>query len=287
LGRTSHLNFRGRRSLSQFERQLECKPVTDWSPRLREAWRLLTSELALPHAKALSVIRESVSAGHRCVREQNKLLSEIERARTRAKLQKIFDRVFKGIKRAPADLRRRLDQQLIPLIQVSTIDLEVIESIFEGATTVFEEFTDSEATSSALRALRELRAEPFSRLGMPQRRQAEKAIANLASTSNVDNQVTALQIFGALAEALQNKENSGSSTQARGLVTSYVRELAVIWRRAGLKPTRVYNEFDHEYVSHFHWFADDVLAAMTGSAENRPSEPGLVYDDDVRTTLGR
>ena len=213
MGRRAHLNFRGRRPLPQFERQLECKPVTDWPPRLREAWRTLTSELALPHAKALSVILESVSAGHRCVRAQNKLLSEIERARKRAKLQKICQRVCKGMKRAPADLRRRLDRQITPLIQVSTIDLEVIESIFKRATTAFEEFTDTEATATALRALRELRTEPFSVLGMTLRRKAEKAITNLAAASNAENQVSAVQIFSALAEALKDNENSKSSTK--------------------------------------------------------------------------
>jgi hypothetical protein len=124
-------------------------------------------------------------------------------------------------------------------------------------------------------------------LGMTLRRKAEKAIANLAAASNAENQVSAVQIFGALAEALKDNENSESSTQNRRLITSYVAELVEIWRRAGLKATRVYQELDREYVSKFHWFADDVLAAMTGSSEERLSRSELVYDDDVRTALCR
>jgi hypothetical protein len=285
MGRTARVNFRGRRSVSQLTAELERKPITEWPPRLRNAWHTLTRELELAPAIALAIMQKAISAGQQCVKAQNKLLSKLEQDRARLKLQNALRRVCNGIKRAPAALRRRIDQRLIAIIQVSTIDLEVIESIFETAAREFES-QDSEITAAAARALRGARTTPFSMLDIAARRSAEQALAHLAAKYPADP-ASAITIFCTLAQALQANESSGPSAQVRKLVTSYVAQLAEIWRGAGLRPGRAYHEASPGYSSKFHWFADDILSAASGSSGGRSSRPERVYDDDLRPAFRR
>jgi hypothetical protein len=85
MGRTAQANFRGRRSLSQLTAELERKPITEWPPRLRNAWHTLTRELELAPAIALAIMQKAISAGQQCVKAQNKLLSKLEQDRARIK----------------------------------------------------------------------------------------------------------------------------------------------------------------------------------------------------------
>jgi hypothetical protein len=93
LGRSAHFNFRGRRSLSQFQRQLVSTPDSDWPPRLNETFKVLTIRLSLPREKALLLIIRSFEPALRCVKAQNQLLNRIERTNAREKLQRICLRV--------------------------------------------------------------------------------------------------------------------------------------------------------------------------------------------------
>lgn len=290
MGRKARVDLRARRSLSQFLLLLRSKPVCDWPPPLSEAWKILNSELELPPGKALSIVLNSAAAAHQCVKAQNLQLTDLARAQARAKIQKACKRISNGISRAPAALRRRLDQAMLPLIQVSAVDLEVIKSIFEVSTTIFEEFADSNSSSTALRALRELRAAPFSTLGMAVRREVEKAIVGLvAASSNAKIEPSAATVFATMADALGSDKTEKLSAQSSRAITSYVADLAEIWRRAGQKPSRVII-FSMEFRSKFHRFADLVLTAMADPrADSRQelvsSRQELVSDDDVKAAL--
>jgi hypothetical protein len=283
MGRTARIDFRGRRSLPQFQRRLECSSPGDWPLQLRMAWEVLTKERSLPAEKALSVILESVAAAHRCVRAQNQLLRRNETATNCSKFQKLSKRISNGIRRSPAGLRQQLDEQLGLLIQIPIIDLEVIEAIFERTAAAFEELPNNENAATALRALRESRTTPFSQLAIEDRNHAEKALAELKGRLTAD--ALAVDIFHTLAQTPKEYESPKSPTQTRRLIISYVAEIAELWRRAGLRPARAYSTFKSSYASKFHWFADDVLAVMVGSSERSAPGPELVHHHDLRAAL--
>src|SRR5262249_41129729 len=121
-----------RRRLNPFVLDLKSKPTEKWPPHLRRAWNILRSEteLALSEEAALSLIIKSVSAAHKCGQAINQRSADIAEFQTRTKLRDTLRRIAKCSKRAPARLRRQLDGQVVPLIRGSTINLEVIDTIF-------------------------------------------------------------------------------------------------------------------------------------------------------------
>ena len=125
--RKAHANFLARRSLPRFLLRLKSQPACDWPPHLFGAWQLLNAELKLPDATARFIVLESVSAARDCLRAQELQLHDIVEARSCATIKDACSSISRCISRAPAVLRRRLDRAVLPLIQESIIDLEVIE----------------------------------------------------------------------------------------------------------------------------------------------------------------
>jgi hypothetical protein len=297
--RLAHVNFLGRKSLCQFQLQLTSAPVAAWPEPLANAWQVLTDELRLAPTRALGVILDSASAAHACIRAQNDQLKDLEAIETRRRIRKVCNRVAKGISRPPAELRRRLDRAILPLIQEKVIDLEVIETIFDVAAKSFDEFADRESTGSTARALRNLRAAPFFALSMALRCKTEKAIADLALASNVTRQMSAADVFTTIATVLADDIVKGVRTQNSKSIICYVAELAEIWRRAGLRPRRAFGYLNPNYKSQFHAFADLVLKVMSvPRAKHLPkqslarlrseqfhSEQELVSDHHLRMAL--
>jgi hypothetical protein len=286
LGRAAHFNFRGRRSLSQFKRQLRLTPDSDWPPRLRKTWKLLTAELSLPREKALWVLIQSLEPALRCVKAQNQLLNRHEKTSARERLRRVCLRVRNGIKRGPAALRRRLDQELGELIQEPIIDLETIEVIFEKAAAAFEEWSDDKTTAAASKAIRGWRTTLIAALSAEARAAAEKALGEVAAKATAGDPV-AIEIFGTLGQTLKHNKNANQSKQIQGIITTYVVDIAELWRQAGLRPARAYSESDPRYFSRFHWFADDVLATVEDSSAERGEGPSRVYHHDLRAALQR
>jgi hypothetical protein len=257
----------------------------------------LNGELNLCPAKALDVVLDSVSAAHRYVRLQNQQLNDFERARARTIIQRACRRLSKCIKRAPAALRHRLDQAILPLIQERVIDLEIIETIFEAATKVLEEFPSSEPSSTSATALCQLRTHPFSMLGKAARSQVEKALAEHVTASPAKrsaalNTVTAspakhsADVFATIAAVLHARETKPSTNTSK-MIAGYVADLAEIWRQAGLKPSRAVGFLNPKYRTMFHRFAELILAAMAGPRTERLASGELIGDDDVRAALRR
>jgi len=299
--RKARVNFLGRTSLGQVQLLLASTPVTAWPKPLSDAWQLLNGALGLAPMQARHLILQSVSAAHACVRAQNQQLKDLEAIETHRRIRKACNRVAKGMSRAPAELRRRLDQAILPLIQEKVVDLETIEMIFDAATKTFDEFADSESTSTAVRALRELEAAPFFALSMALRRKTEKAIADLALAANVTRQTSAAEVFATIASALDDDIIKGVPTQNSVSITRYVAALTAIWRRAGLSPRRAFGYLNADYKGRFHVFADLVLKVFARpQAEHVPkrllahaqpeqfhTEQELVSDYHLRTALGR
>jgi hypothetical protein len=297
--RLAHVNFLARRSLRQFQLQLASTPVAAWPKPLADAWLILTGKPGLAPTKALGVIFDSASAAHACIRAQNEQLKDLEEIETRRRIRKTCNRVANGISRGPAELRRRLDRAILKLIHEEEIDLEVIEAIFDATTKTFDEFADRESTSSAARALRELRAAHFFALSMALRCKTEKAIADLVAASSVNSQTLTADVFTTIARVLHGDIVKGASAQNSKSITSFVAELVAIWRRAGLSPRRAFGYLNPNYKSQFHVFADLVLKAMANPrAEHLPKQPlvhprpeqfhseqELVSDHHLRTAL--
>ena len=108
------------------------------------ARRLLCNELGLTEEEMLTIVTGSVTAAHDCARAINRRSVDIIEFKARDKLGVAFARIAKCAKRAPAKLRRRLNERLIPLIREAPIDLEVIEAIFDAAVAAFWEFPKEE-----------------------------------------------------------------------------------------------------------------------------------------------
>jgi hypothetical protein len=269
---------------------LKSRPTVEWPPHLRLAWNVLhsESELSLSKEVALSLMIESALAAHKCGQAINHRSAEIAEFQTRAKLHDTLRRIAKCAKRAPATLRRRLDEQVGALIRESVIDLEVIDAIFDAAVAAFEEFPNAEASRTALREMCDrtpdrdrvvvIKSE-YEAVGVAYQRKAEEAIAVLASSSS--HKASASDVFNALASVLCSDQASHPSTQTYDSIVEYVAEIAAFWRHAGLRPSRAVRPDDPTYRSKFHRFVDLVLTAMTDPWARRH----IVNLDDTRRQI--
>jgi hypothetical protein len=150
-------------------------------------------------------------------------------------------------------------------IDANVIDLESVERLIERSTRVFEKFRREEPARTALGVLvhddgagltREILKARFSALPSSQLQTLETAISNyLTSTSNL----VAADLFGAMARA--TRIAAKASSEIHGVIVAYVRDLADLWRTAGLRPSRCFKVFDPRHRSPFHIFADLLLTA--------------------------
>jgi hypothetical protein len=97
----------------------------------------------------------------------------------------------------------------------------------------------------------------FSALGFENRTQCEAAVRTVLDRPDVN----LWHIFAALAEALNSRHSPPPSPQIAPLIINYVREVAEIWSRAGLKASRAANVENSAYRSKFHRFCELVLTA--------------------------
>ena len=278
-----------RRRLNTFVLDLKSKPTDEWPPHLRLAWNILNSgsELALSEQAVLSLIIKSVSAAHKCAQAINEKSADIAEFQTRIKLHDTLRRIAKCTKRAPAGLRRRLDEQVAPLRRESAIDLEVIDAIFDIAVAAFREFPKAEPSRTALREMCGMPPDhdrvvviksEYAAVGEAYQRKAEDAIATLAKSAS--HKASAADVFNALASALRFDRTAHPNAQIPPLIVEYVAELATFWRQAGLRPTRATRVGDPTYRSKFHRFVDLVLTAMTEPSAQRH----LINLDDLNDT---
>jgi hypothetical protein len=158
------------------------------------------------------------------------------------------------------------------LIQSQIIDLEVVESIFEAAKTIFKQYPACKPSSTALAALEELRKADYSTLGMAMRYNTEHAIADLSETSNI----TAADLFAAMAAVLSGEKTGVPSMHSRQIRLRFLKKLAKVWLQGGLKPSRVIHPERPAYKSSFHRYADLILTAMAEPWAKRHSDGAVL-----------
>lgn len=276
MARKARVNFFARTSLPKRLNALKSTPRSDWPAPLVCAWQILTDELHLSDQDALSVILESVEASHNCIRSQNQQLRDLNEVRVRGKIQKACNRVARCIKRAPAVVRRRLNQCILPLIDHTIIDLEIIETILKTAANCFDEFPADKSSCLALKALREplpgnnytsgssdFLPAAYSALSPRFHREVELSLVSLARPVNAGLRTTAADIFEILARALNDESVPKINDHARDVVTSFVAELARSWRRVRLKPSKALSYLNDAYRSKFHRFAELIYMSMS------------------------
>jgi hypothetical protein len=155
VGRIARVNFRARIPLSGLQIRIRSQPARDWPRYLFIAWEILTAEMGLSDTKARSTILKSVSAAHRCVTAQNDHLSDIARSQAQKRIRIACSRIPNCINRAPAALRQRINQAILPLIK-EPIDFEALEFIFETVRKIFEPFQDDKPLRAALGSLKKV-----------------------------------------------------------------------------------------------------------------------------------
>jgi hypothetical protein len=141
MRRHAYANPFVRRQLNRLLDEIKSKAASEWPRRSNLAWRILHE---------FPIIFSAASAAHVCAQAINRRIGNIVEFQMRNKLRKVFERIAKCTKRAPAELRHRLDAAIIPLIQKEHVDLEVIEEIFDAVVKVFSEYSHHEAAKTAL-----------------------------------------------------------------------------------------------------------------------------------------
>jgi hypothetical protein len=281
-GRVVRPNAFARRSLAQLHLLLRCGQPSDWPQHLFSAWQIVNGQLGLSESEALSVILHSVSAAHRCVAAENQCASRIGEVEALKEVRNACERIRRRVQddraevaEASAKLRRRLDEEILPLIRQPTIDLEVIQSIFETAAKVFDDFPVRGPSLSNL--LSEVGKDYFSNLGATLRRELEQAIADFGAPSKTGDRVTAEALFKVLAEALPAEDTQKIKTGTHRLRSHYIAEVAKIWRRAGLKPFRSNDPWTIGHRGRFHCFAEFVLTAIAEPQTRRHDGDNDIY----------
>ena len=273
-----------RRRLDPLILELKSKPTKEWPPHLNEACKLLRKS-DFSDKELRSVVVRSISAAQACAREINRRSDDVVRCRAVGTLATAFRRVANCAKRAPLKLRKRLNDVVVPLILNKSVDLEIIDAIFDAVAKVFFEFPEEESATTALRVMCGLPPDhdhdiviksDFSVLDNIYQRKAEKAITTIAEASNKKTIVP--DTFDALASTLNSAQSKKVSAEVHTLIVDYVAKVAKVWLAAGLKPSRAWHEYDRKYTSRFHRFVDLVLTAVTEPWTQRH----LVSVDDVR-----
>ena len=253
----------------------------NWPLHLFAAWRILSTELNLPNCKALSIILQSVPVAQDCVVTENHRVNDFVQAQTLVKFQAACDRISKCIKRAPAFLREELNQAILPLFRNNVIDLEAVELILETTRTTLERKPSCESAITAAASLENVGKEDFSILGMSARLNVEKTLGELS----ISKSATAADVFAAMAAVLRRESSCRLNMHSHSSRTRYISQLAEVWRRGGLQPSRASHPANPLYKSRFHRYAELILTAMAEPWAKRHN--GDVVLDTLRMDIRR
>ena len=87
-----------------------------WSRHLQLAYAILSLELAVPEENSRVILISALQAAHDCAKRIDQLAGDGVQLQIRRDVCERLGRVAKCAKRAPAELRRRLDRAIAPLI---------------------------------------------------------------------------------------------------------------------------------------------------------------------------
>jgi hypothetical protein len=303
MHRKARSHFLARSSISKFQLRLKTSSPTEWPPHLLAAWNILKNELRLADSQARSIVLDAVSAAHESVIAQTQELHHSEVLRARVTIENACRRVVNCIRRAPARVRRQLDEAITPLMREPVLDLEVMDAIFTAAVRVIRKCPDVKLARTVLGALAQIKRAHYEALDMESRAGVENALAGLARKSGADHSVRAVDVFAAAAAALNGAEQPAASKHVQVLIIRYVLRVAEIWLGAGLKPSRAVSSSSKAYRSKFHRFAELTVVgtaapwslehkrrhssekSQSWKAMRRPEYQWIVSDDHVRRAL--
>ena len=134
------------------DRLLNSKPPSEWPEHIKLAWAILRNEPRVTETRAFRLISDSISAAQACAEAINQRSRNSVEAQSRKKVGSAFKRLANCCRRAPAGLRRRLDEAIVPLLQQDPIDSEVMHDIFAAAASQFE-ISPEQVAVTAMRAM--------------------------------------------------------------------------------------------------------------------------------------
>lgn len=261
IARKPQASFLARRSPRQFIAALRSRKLDEWPVHLFGACQILTADLAVSETMARRIVFKSVCVAQDCVRGESKRIDHIEADLARLKIGQTCSRVSKCIGRAPAALRRHLDEDIAALIENFESDIETIEAIIPRTKAAFEDnkLLNSEASRTALETLNGPCAAEYAALDFDVRK---KVIEALGKFRNSGRQVKAADLFATLGGILDNIKAPKVRSQTRDLRTRYVAQLREIWTMEGLKPKRLLDYVDFRPISPFHHFVELVYVGV-------------------------
>jgi hypothetical protein len=261
-----------RRNLNEFIDRLDCTEVEAWPKFLYRAWAIVAKELEKPAAARDTVI-DAVAAAHACAIAFSARTQSNQQNEVRGKLLSAVLNILKPIERR-APIRRELDEVARREFREGHVDLDAIASFFNGcadAVRCFKEVPDSKRMMGALGApveqfeTTEECSEPrtlnlinhYEALHPADRRAVEESLRKLIRDPSAS--LTALEVFSAIAHALTVAAITEPQKDGGDLLIAYVADVEKVWRRAGLRPSRVRNASKPEYRGRYHRFLELVL----------------------------
>ncbi len=201
VSRKARAHFLARRSIDQFVLRLEAVETRYWQPHLFGAWRILARELGLTNAQARHIAVKSAVIANKFLKVQSKGVEANEASKAPLRIRETCIRLAKCFKRAPAALRRKIDDAVTALVKRFENDLETVEDIFRETATILseEQFERAESARTALKALRAPRAADYGTLPSSARQSVSSLFAKLAASSKP---IKAANLFADMAKAL-------------------------------------------------------------------------------------
>jgi hypothetical protein len=213
----------------------------------------------------------------------NERVQQLEEHERAGKVKHTFQRLSHCAKRAPAQLRHLLDEQISHLLEGGEVDLETMEALFQTSREALEQFPASEASQTALSAAGVYREHGYNTIGLSNdfssfspSLQQDCTLA-LSRTIQSDPTVGAVAVFDVLAESISLPPPPPKG--AADIVIDYVVAVAAAWRSAGLRAGRAVKFRNAVYTSKFHRFCDLVLTALV-EPHSRRHEEGLKKRSD-------
>jgi hypothetical protein len=247
----------------------------DLPPHLQLAWTILR-ELGLPARQTRFLLHKSAVAAYGCARRLNGRAQAAEVYERSRNMKAAFARLSHCAARAPAKLRRLLDEKISVALQDGHADLEVIEDLLVTSRTVFEQFPETEAARTALSALGIDREYGYDTIGLindfsslsPPLQEKCKSALSLAVKKR--RKMDAAAVFKSLAGGVTISPRPPRG--ASDIVIDYVAAVGAEWISGGLRAGRALKGGDSSYTSKFHRFCDLVLTALVEPGGRRHLE---------------
>jgi hypothetical protein len=249
-----------------------------WVHHLQLAWTTLHHDLRIPAPKARELIARSVKAAYECATRMNERVQRVNEEELTSRVKQAFERLSHCAKRAPARLRRLLDEKIVLLLRDGEVDLEKIEALFQVSREAFERFPDLEPATTGLSALGVYRQHGYDSIGLATDVSSlspplqASCISTLSRALAGGAELGAETVFDLLADGLPPPARLAAG--AADITIDYVAAVAAAWRGAGLRATRAFRRRDSGYTSKFHRFCDLVLTALV-EPQSRRHESGV------------